>query len=143
MIRKYQNHSAKVKSWIEAVTPGLSSSELIDLFELAITRLWSCSCNTIGEVTLLAIADRALVTCIEIHQVSLPLRIDSTGILWEEFRQSDGNLKRNEIIQAFTYFITEFIAITSSITGEYLSSQLHKELAAVVMKNKNPRGNYE
>jgi hypothetical protein len=137
MIRNYQHHSNKVKDWIDVATPGLSSPQLIKLFELAVTKLWLRSCVTIGDVTVLAIVDRALTTCDQVHKVSIPLSIGPDGILWDEFRQLAANLSKDEIIRALTYFATEFIAIASSITGEFLSAPLHKELASVTMKKKN------
>ena len=137
MIRNYQDHSNKVKDWIDVATPRLSSPELIKLFELAVTKLWLRSCITIGDVTVLAIVDRALTTCAQVHKVSIPLSIGPTGIPWDEFRQAASNLSKDEIIQALAYFTTEFIAIASSITGEFLSAPLHKELASVTLKNKN------
>ena len=134
MAQQYRTHSTKVVAWIKVATPGLSSPELIDLFELAITKLWERSCTTIGEVTLTVVLDRALCNSKDEYDLLLPLTVDSTGIHWAEFRKSHLNAKPEEIITAFAYFLTEFIAIASSITGGILSMPLHLELATVTLK---------
>jgi hypothetical protein len=141
MVQKYLAHSTKVVAWTKVATPGLSSSELIDLFELAVSRLWARSCNTVGDVTLTVVADRALENSKREHTLLRPLTIDAKGIQWAEFRKSSAKLKPNELISAFSYFITEFIAIASSITGEILSMPLHVELATVTLKQKEDREN--
>ncbi len=111
--------------------------ELVDLFELATAKLWEKSDTIISVVTLNAIADRALFDSAKDHPLLLHLKLDSTGIQWSELRKSAAELNRDEMIRAVAYFITDFIAIASSITDEILSDPLHRELTSVVINKKS------
>lgn len=134
-----EQHLLKVNDWIKVATKGLSSSELIDFFELAVVKLW-VRCNmTISDVTLTAVADRALFYSMDVHKVFLHLTINSTGIHWNEFRKSCTVLRRDEMISAFAYFIAEFISIISCITDEILAGPLHRELASITFKREKDR----
>jgi hypothetical protein len=134
MTFNYQAHSKKVDAWIKASTQGLSADELVDLFELATSRLWQRSSITISDVTLCAVADRALYTSSGMYPILLPLKINPSGIQWGDFRKSSAKLNPNELVRAFGHFITEFITILSSITAEMLSAPLHQELSKVRKK---------
>jgi hypothetical protein len=131
MVKKYKNHSLKVDAWIRVVTPGLTTPALIDLFEKATTRLWSRGCLTVSDVTLHALADRALFNSAQAYPVLLALKLDHTGIQWGEFRKLGAKLNRDDVIRSVSYFITEFIAIASSITDDILSAPLHDALVSV------------
>ena len=130
----YEDHTRTVEAWAQAATLGLSLPQLVDLFEFAMSKLWRRSCLTIGDVTMAAVVDRALFNSVDRHSLLLPLKVDSTGLQWAEFRKSSGQLNKSEVIRAFTFFITEFIAITSNVTGEILSEPLHQELLALKKK---------
>jgi hypothetical protein len=136
MAREYKKHSLKINAWAETATPGLSPSEIIDLFESATAKIWSRSYTTIGDVTLVAVADRALFNGSSAYKILLPLRVDTTGIRWQGFRRINAKLSRAELIGPLVYFITEFVAIASSITGEILAAPLYQELDAIILKKK-------
>jgi hypothetical protein len=136
MARYSKEHSSKVEAWIKSTTVGLSSQELINHFETTFDKLWEQSSNKISEVTLSAVMDRAIFTSSDTHKFMLELKLGPSGIRWDEFREKTTELNRNELKRAFTSLITQFIVISSNITGGILTDTLYKTLLNIKPKKK-------
>jgi hypothetical protein len=126
-----KDHSAHVGSWIKTSTPGLSSDQLIELFEFTLDRLWKRSSISMSEVTLVAVIDRALFNSSDRFKLLELLKIDIGGIDWKAFKATVAQLNPHEVTRAFTFFITEIISIIGNITGELISGPLLQELTSV------------
>ncbi len=136
MPRGYAEHSRKVDAWIKESTDGLNSDELINHFETKFNKLWELSRNTISEVTLFAILDRAVFMSSDTHKILLKIKLTPSGIQWDEFRKTSSDFKRHELILAFAKTMTEFITIASNITDGVLTDTLYKTLETTKRKKK-------
>jgi hypothetical protein len=136
MVRNSKEHSSKVEAWVNSTTIGLSSQELINHFEITFNKLWEQSSHKMSEVTLDAVMDRAIFTSSDTHKFMLELKLGPSGIRWDEFREKTSDLNRNELKRAFTYLLTQFIVISSNITGGILTDALYKTLLNIKPKKK-------
>ena len=115
------NHAAYVEAWLEraAKSPkgrSLPPATLVLLFERAMGALWQRAEVTLGEVSLSAIVDRVLYTASETYPFLSTLKIDRTGIRFDDFRQQCQFSRRRDPSRQF------FSRAFPPPSGEFLSS---------------------
>jgi hypothetical protein len=136
------NHAAFVEAWLDeaAKSPtSLPPAQLVSLFERAMGALWQRAHVTLGEVSLSAIVGRVLYTASEQYPILSTLKIEGTGIRFDEFRQGaveqDGDLP-----EVARFVLVEFLTVLGNLTDEILTPALHAELARVALEEPGTLG---
>jgi hypothetical protein len=125
-------HEICVEAWLEEQAGGLSTAQLVRLFDRALRALWQRTERPLGDVTLRAIADRVL------HTASPPttratLRLGPDGI---ELVHGAGSPE--ELIEVVRVFLVEFLTVLGNLTADILTPALHQELRGVVASAGSP-----
>lgn len=124
-------HAACVDAWLERTAKGASVEQLVAAFEAAFTALWRRAHQTLGDVTLGAIADRVLYVAAEEHPITSALELDATGVSWGAFRQHATALPADQLIGSVRFVLLEFLTVLGKLTGEVMSGPLRAELDAL------------
>jgi hypothetical protein len=123
------DHSACVNAWVERAANGLSSERLVHSFERAFSALWRRAHHTLGDVTLIAIADRVLYNAAEHYPILSSLRVEATGLRSQKLRDSAQSLPREQLAAGIRFVLVELLTILGNLTSEILTPALHAELA--------------
>jgi len=127
-------HAACVSAWLDRSAPGLSSVDLLRLFEAALGALWIRTKSTLGEVTLTVIAERVLHNASERFSLLWSLKVDPyTGIQCRELREWIGSVRPAELTEAIRFTLGELLRVLGHLTAEILTPELHLELYGVVL----------
>jgi hypothetical protein len=125
-------HEMCVDSWIEVQTQGLTPDELTSLFERALQGLWRRTERTLGDVTVRAIADRALHTVAD-GQARPMFRVGEDGIRC--LGPGGGSAREpDELIEGMRALLVEFLTVLGNLTAEILTPSLHYDLKAVTVR---------
>lgn len=125
-------HAAQVDAWLKRSGKGLSPEELLQLFETAFGALWARAMNTLGEVTLTAIAERVLHNATEKFPLLSSLEVEPTsGIQARALRVQTGSVHDPQLKEAIRFVLVEFLAVLGHLTAEILTPELHAALADV------------
>jgi predicted alpha/beta hydrolase family esterase len=134
------NHAAYVEAWLTEAARGLPPALLISLFERATSALWQRTHVTLGEVTLAAIIDRVLYTASENYPFLSTLKVDETGIRFDQFRQEEAVRHDGHLTAAVLFVLAEFLTVLGHLTDEILTPALHTELSKVALGEPEPAG---
>ena len=115
---------------------GCSSEQLGQLFERAMAALWNRAYLTLGEVTLTAIVDRVLYGAVEQFPSFGSLKVEESGIDFQEFRKQNKNFSADELTEGMRFVVTEFMVVIGNLTAEILTPALHMELSKVTSTEK-------
>lgn len=113
---------------------GLSSDELLQLFEQAMAALWNRAHRTLGDVTLGAITDRVLYSASERFAPFESLKVEANGIDFRQLRER-GVFDADDLAEGIRFVLVEFLAVIGNLTGEILTPALHLELSKVALNN--------
>jgi len=130
------NHAAYVKAWLGGAAKSAkrrAPAQLISLFEQALSALWQRAQVTLGEVTLTAIVDRVLYAASEKYSFLSTLKIEGTGIRFDEFRQKGASQHDEDLSESVRFVLVEFLTVLGNLTDEILTPALHAELARVAL----------
>lgn len=133
-------HAAFVQGWLERSAPGLSRAGLVDLFERAMDALWQRTHRTLGEITLAAVADRVLCVAAEKHPTLAALRIETSGIVFDQFRGDSLAQEDAAIREAMTFVLVEFLNVLGNLTDQILTPALYEALSSVAPADEAERG---
>jgi len=113
---------------------GLSSEQMLQLFERAVGALWNRAYLTLGEITLTAIMDRVLYSAAEKFPPFESLKVEPTGIDYRKLHERREVLNERELAEGIRFVIAEFIVVIGSLTAEILTPALHAQLSKVSLK---------
>jgi len=133
-------HAASVKAWLEGSGESLSPAQLVTLFERALGALWKRTLVTLGEVTLNAIADRVLYTASEKYSVLSTLKIEGTGVRFDEFRTQEAVRSDRNLAEVVRFVLVEFLTVLGNLTSDVLTPALHAELSKVALEEPGRTG---
>jgi hypothetical protein len=126
-------HAAFVDAWIERCANDRPAEIVLQLFEAALAALWTGTKNTLGEVTLIAIAERVVYNAAERFPVFASLKVEPAGgIQVHELREKINSLGVSELREGFRFMLVEFLTVLGNLTAGILTPELHSELARVV-----------
>jgi hypothetical protein len=125
-LNENNQHATSVEAWMQMAAKGLTSPQLLDLFENVLDTLWERALRTLGDVTLVAIVDRVLHGTALRSPLLGALKVDASGFHCDELRKRADTPA--ELAQAMRLFIVEFLTVIGSLTAEILSPALHAEL---------------
>ena len=131
------NHTTVVAAWLERAPKDASPELLVQLLEDALAVLWQCTSNTLGDVTLTAIAGRVLYNAAEKFPMFAVLHVEpEAGIQCQPLRDRMHTSDDSDLLrQGIRFVLVEFLTVLGSLTAEILSPALHEELANVALQD--------
>ena len=127
------DHDGCVEAWLLRQAPGPSPDRVLVLLELALAALWGRCQLRLGEVTLMAIADRVLHEGRGRFPCLGHLTLGATGILLDGLRSRSREASIEEVQGASRFLLAEFLRVVGRLTAEVLTPALHAELSAVTL----------
>jgi len=134
------NHTAFVEAWLDKAAKGQPPAVMVSVFKRATSALWQRALVTLGEVTLMAIVDRVLYTASEKYPLLSTLKIDETGIRFDEFHPEGAVPQDGLLTDAILFVTAEFLTVLGRLTDEILTPALHAELSKVALEEPVPAG---
>jgi len=131
MLPDEADHAAYVEAWLDGAAKSLPPAQLVSLFERAMGALWRRAHVTLGEITLTAIVDRVLYTASEKYSFLSTLKIDGTGIRFDEFREQGAVQHGHHLPEVMRFVLVEFLTVLGNLTDDILTPALHAELSKV------------
>jgi hypothetical protein len=125
------SHHETVKAWCKGWAGTLPVPELINVYEHAVDALWSRAHMSLGEVTLMAIVDRVLHHGVERFPHLAALKVEASGLHFEELRMSAPALDVARLEESLEFLTVELLRVLGTLTGEILTPGLHEELRKV------------
>jgi hypothetical protein len=123
-------HAVQVLAWLDTATAGLPPAELVALFEIVLARLWRCASRTLGEVTLVAVADRVVFSSVERFPVLTGLVVGRDGVSFDGMKAHAAEHRVEALRPAMQVVLVELLTLLGKLTGEILTRSMHQELAA-------------
>ena len=130
----HSDHRNHVNVWMQQAGEGLSSDQLLDLFEQAMRRLWNQASLTLGDITLIAVVDRVLFYAAERFPPFESIKVEPPGIDCRELRKNQDFGDDRELEDAIKFVLIEFLIVVGNLTAGILSPALHAELSKVKLK---------
>jgi len=134
----HNDHSACVNAWMETLPKGLPLERLIQAFDRAFTAIWQRAHQTLGDVTLTAIAARVLLGAAEQFPILSALEVEATGLQLKGLRERTESLHRDQLEDGIRYVLVEFLTVLGNLTAEILTPALHSELSKVAPEERGP-----
>jgi hypothetical protein len=106
----------------------LDSVALAEHCETMLTRLYGKAQVSVSDITLKAILDRVLHNSSSLYPLLSAIRIENSGLNFDELNINLRLYTEAEVKAAFHYLMTEFMFIIGKLTGEQLTPLLHKEI---------------
>ncbi|WP_426754463.1 hypothetical protein [Myxococcus sp. Y35] len=120
-----------VRAWREGWPVLASSQALLDLFERAFRGLWRRGHSTLGRVTLMAVTERVLQQGAKVHPHLSALIVRPEGVRFGELRPVAEQLDAGRLEESLVFLVEQWLCVLGALTGEVLSSSLHRALLDV------------
>jgi len=128
-------HKELVNLWEEKNTKDLRDEQLIQVYGGAFQALESWCLATLSRVTINVVIDRVLHLGSEKFPILSLITIEPSGLSLKGLIQNIKNYKTEEIREAFSYLLVEFLTVIGNITSNVLTASLHKELMEVTTES--------
>jgi hypothetical protein len=122
-------HRAVVHAWIERAARGLPPQQAFRAFERAFNALWLRAHRTLGDVTLMAIADRVLHNAAEQFSMLGALKVEASGLRGEALHTHADSVDTAQLVEGLRFVLVEFLTVLGNLTADILTPALHAELA--------------
>jgi hypothetical protein len=133
-------HHQTVKTWRDGWAGNLSAQELVDLYDRALDALWRRANMSLGEITLMAIVDRALHHGTEKFPHLAALKVETSGVHLGPLRPSVPVLDLALLDESLAFLVVELLRVLGALTGEILTPGLHAELHKVRVPSAEEKG---
>lgn len=133
------SHTAIVNAWMDRVAQDATAEEVVQALDRGFAALWQRTHQTLGEITLTAIADRVLVSASERHPVLSALKIRPTGLSCNQLRQKARGLPPGPLQEGVRFLLVELLTVVGNLTADIITPSLHGELAALPPPKRSPR----
>jgi len=133
IVRERERHSSVVDAWLGSRAARCASATDVGALLLeALRAIWSRTQTTLGEVTLVAIFNRVLVTARQESPVlaSVGLRV-TVDLALEIDADALRGANRDAMLAATHALLVELLAVLGRLTGETLTPSLRATLAAL------------
>jgi len=107
------DHTNHVNTWMAQAADGLSSEQLLQLFEQAVGALWNRAYLTLGEITLTAIIDRVLYSAAEKFPPFESLKVGPAGVDYRELYERHEVFDERELAEGMRFVIAEFMVVAN------------------------------
>jgi hypothetical protein len=125
---EYDDHHTCVDAWLEGAVRGKPTLGMIDAFEAAFSALWRRAHDTLGEVTLVAIVKRVLLTAAEQCSLLSTLALDGAELECNELRAVAPSVQPQQLADGFRFVLVEFMTVIGNLTADILTPALHEAL---------------
>jgi hypothetical protein len=126
-----------VDVWLQRVAPNshsLTAECFLQLFERALDGVWREAQESLGEVTLTAIATRVLFMSKERFPGLSGISIKAGGIFLDELRERSSTLSAHELREPLRFLLIELLRVLGVLTANVLTPWLHAELSKVALE---------
>ena len=123
-----QKHHTCVAVWMERAAEGLPAEKLLQLFEQGFGAIWVRAQLALGEVTLTAIADRALYVATARYPYLGGVKVVAGALLCGELKERAASLHHRQLVEAIGFVLVEFLTVLGKLTAEVLTPALHAAL---------------
>lgn len=124
-------HKELVNLWEEKNTKDLRDEQLVQVYTSAFQSIETCCLATLSRVTVNVVIDRVLHIGSEKFPILSLLTIEPSGLSLKALILNIKNYKTEELKNALSYLLVEFLTVISNITSDVLTASLHKELMEV------------
>ena len=128
------DHASIVNHWMKQAANGLTSGQLLLLFEAAIAALCQRAYLTLGDVTLTAVVDRVMYNAAEEFPLFESLEPGTRGVNCRALLESMSGGNEVELTEGMRFVLVEFLTVIGNLTAEILTPALHSELSNVVLE---------
>lgn len=128
-------HKELVNLWEEKNTKDLRDEQLTQVYGSAFQAIERCCLATLSRVTINVVIDRVLHLGSEKFPILSLVEIDLSGFSLKGLIQNIKNYKTEEIKEAFSYLLVEFLTVIGNITSDVLTASLHKALMKVTSES--------
>jgi hypothetical protein len=135
------DHLDVVNHWLAQTAHGLSSHQLLHLFDQAMAALCQRAYLTLGEVTLTAIVDRVLYNAAEKFALFESLEPAARGVNCQGLLERLNAGNEGDLPEGIRFVLVEFLTVIGNLTAEILTPALHSALSKVVFKDTESGGN--
>jgi hypothetical protein len=126
-----KSHVACVERWFNRVAKGLPIGAFIDAAEAAFEAIFHRALQALGEITLIAIAERVVVHAADETPVLALLRIEPKGLDTRDLRDRANQVDRDHLTRGLCALLVEFLAVLERLTAGVLTEPLHEEMASL------------
>ena len=124
-----ESHAGRVDAWLARAERPLAPEALLRRFEATLEALWAQTQNTLGEVTLCAIAERVLSIAADKFPFLSALKVDPTrGIQCDQLLERLGAVPGPELKDGLRFVLVELLTVLGNLTAEILTPELHAVL---------------
>ncbi|MDO9182815.1 MAG: hypothetical protein Q7U04_10425 [Bacteriovorax sp.] len=136
-VRLDQNktHKELVRLWENQNTIDLRAEQLVQVYAGAFQAIESRCLATLSRVTINVVIDRVLHIGSEKFQILSLITIEPSGLSLKNLIQNIKKYKTEEIRNALSYFLVEFLTVVGNITSDVLTASLHKKLVEVTRES--------
>ena len=120
---------ACVEVWFDRVGRGLPIVAFVDATETAFDAIYRRALQALGDVTVLAIAERVVLHATDEMPILGALRVEPKGLDTRALRERAGQLDRAQLTHALCALLVELLAVLERLTAGVLTGPLHDELA--------------
>jgi hypothetical protein len=133
-------HAAAVDVWTGRLGKHPAADALLRAYERLLEALWRQASLTLGEVTLVAVGDRILVTLAERYPLLRTATAEPAGLRFDGVGEAAANLPGAPLAEALRGVLLEFLTVLGHLTAEVLTPALHAELARSSAPAPGPTG---
>lgn len=117
------NHSEEqIDAWLEQATKDLPSKKIVEVFGKALKSLSAKASRSLNRLTLMAIVNRVLFQCKDNYPLLQGLKVDHTGINFDEIQYQLENADPEELKESFRYLFVELLSVLGDITADVITS---------------------
>lgn len=132
-MRDHARHAAHVDAWLAREARDLPPAQFMRLVALGLDTIWQRTAVTLGEVTLVAIAERVLNDVTARFPCFGALMVEPTGIQCRELIEHIADTRESEVREGARFMLVELLTVLGSLTAEILTPDLHAQLAEVTL----------
>lgn len=128
--------AVSVDHWLKRVVPHSDTfppDRLLGLFERALDAIWREAQDSLGEVTLIAIATRVVFVSKERFPALSAIHVEADGISLDALRERAHTLQTRELVESLGFLLTELLRVLGVLTANVLTPWLHAELAKIAL----------
>lgn len=135
-MREESSAAVCVDAWLKRVAPNshsLPADRLVRLFERGLDAVWHEAYESLGEVTLTAIATRVIFMSKERFPGFSGVSVEPDGISLEELREHASDVNAYELLNPLRFLLTELLRVLGDLTANVLTPWLQAELLKVAL----------
>ena len=128
-------HKVLVDLWEEQNTKDLQDEQLIQVYGAAFQSIERSCLSTLSIVTIKVVIDRILHLGSEKYSILSLATFEASGLSLKGLNQNNKNYKTEELKDALSYLLVEFLTVIGNITSDVLTTKLHNKLMEVTKES--------